>query len=145
MKSFLSGLTKRPVLLLTAATAAMLLYSFLLLPDDLRSAAGLADVEAEQVESVMVLFPWPGSAQSQDPELIAQGLALLDDTPLSRRSFHSVKSALFPGSGNPFTLSFTLKSGETVSLREIQQEFVFNEAAFTESLLALADQCQLQN
>ncbi len=142
MKSVLSSLTKRPVLLLlTAAAAIALLYSFLLLPGDLRSAAGLADVQAEQVESVTFLYPWPGSACSRDPVLIARGLALLEDTPLSRRSFHSVKRAFFPGGGNQFTLSFTLKSGETVSLREVQQDFVFDEAAFTERLLALADQC----
>ncbi len=134
---------KAPVAAAVLAILAVLaLYTFLLHPGDLRSAGGLSGVEAEEVASVTVTFPWPGSARSEDPECIAEALELLEDTPISRRSYGRL---LFPGGGNPYSLSFTLMDGSTVSLREVQKRFAYDEEKFTAGLLAIADGCETKD
>ena len=122
-----------------AAAAVLALYTFVFRPRDLRAAAGLSGVEAEQVAEITVTFPWPGYARTEDPALIARALALLEDTAVSRRSYgHLVTS----GDGNPWSVSFALTDGTTVSLREAQRGLVFDREAFAAGLAAIADRCE---
>lgn len=143
MKQVISRCVRHPIsLLLIAAVLALAAYTFLLHPKDLRSAAGLSGVEAEEVASVTVTFPHPGYARSEDPALIARGLELLESTSISRRSYGQLLSL---GGGNPYTISFTLADGSTIALREVQKKFVFDREEFIAGLLAITDGCETKD
>ena len=128
---------KAPVAAAVLATLAVVaLYTFLLHPGDLRSAAGLSGVEAEKVASVTVTFPWPGSARSEDPECIAETLELLEDTPISRRSYGRL---LFPGGGNPYSLSFILADGSKVPILKTLEGRTFSKVYLNLGMNNLGD------